>query len=89
LAVPQVEYLGHIISGKGVAIDPLKIVAIKSWRIPSPATQLRGFLGLTGYYKRFVHNYGIMCKPLHAMLKKDSFSWHLDQTAAFNNLKAI
>jgi hypothetical protein len=52
--VPQVEYLGHVISGKGVATDPAKIESIQSWSLPKTVTQLRSFLGLTGYYRRFV-----------------------------------
>jgi hypothetical protein len=71
--VPEVEYLGHVISGQGVATDPKKIEAIKSWPIPKIVTQLRNFLGLTGYYRRFVKNYEIICKPLHALLKNMLF----------------
>lgn len=67
----KVEYLGHVIYGDGVATDPEKIVAIATWPAPSNVTQLRSFLGLTGYYRRFISHYGITCKPLFTALKKD------------------
>lgn len=86
-AVPQVDYLGHIISGEGVQTDPTKISAVADWPIPSTPTKLRGFLGLCGYYRRFVHNFGTIARPLHDMLKKDSFQWTSAQTTAFNQLK--
>jgi hypothetical protein len=74
-ATPQVEYLGHVIDGTGVSSDPSKIEAIKAWLTPKSVTQLRSFLGLTGYYMRFIQSYGLICRPLHDLLKKDSFHW--------------
>jgi hypothetical protein len=74
-ATPQVEYLGHVIDGTGVSSDPSKIEAIKAWPTPKSVTQLRSFLGLTGYYMRFIQSYGLICQPLHDLLKKDSFHW--------------
>jgi hypothetical protein len=67
-ATPQVEYLGHVISSAGVATDPSKIQDIVKWKTPGTVTKLRGFLG--GYYRRFVKNYAMICKPLHEVLKK-------------------
>jgi hypothetical protein len=60
--VPRVEYLGHVISGLGVSIDPSKIAAMADWERPSSVTKLRGFLGLTDYYRRFIKNYGLYAK---------------------------
>lgn len=85
--VPQIEYLGHIINAQGLSTDPAKIEAVKHWPEPKSVTQLRGFLGLTGYYRRFVKHYGLICRPLHDMLKKNSFLWGPEQSKAFEELK--
>jgi hypothetical protein len=81
--------LGHIVSHEGVKADPNKIKAIKEWRIPTTLRHLRGFLGLTGYYHKFVKNYGNIAAPLTALLKKDAFSWTPEATNAFEDLKQV
>lgn len=53
----KIEYLGHFIEKKGVSTDPRKIEAIQNWHVPTNIKQLREFLGLTGYYRRFVKGY--------------------------------
>ena len=84
-----IGYLGHIISDQGVAVDLEKIKAITSWPQPVTVKQLKGFLGLAGYYKKFIKNYGAIAKPLIDLLKKDNFRWTELALTSFQQLKQV
>lgn len=82
-----IEYLGHFISGEGVSTDPSKVIAIEQWPTPSTQKQLRSFLGLANYYRRFIRSYSIIARPLTVLLKKDGFDWGQEAIHAFTELK--
>ncbi|KAA0047330.1 Transposon Ty3-G Gag-Pol polyprotein [Cucumis melo var. makuwa] len=86
-AQQKIEYLGHVISGEGVEVDPDKIKAIADWPCPTNVREVRGFLGLTGYYRRFVQHYGSIAASLTQLLKKGGFKWNEEAEEAFLKLK--
>jgi hypothetical protein len=86
-ATPSVAYLGHVISSDGVAMDNDKVEAVASWPQPRSARGLRGFLGLVGYYRRFINDFGAIAAPLTQLLKKDAFLWSEAAATAFAALK--
>ena len=81
------DYLGHIISGSKVSMDPSKVQCIKVWSTPRNVWEVRGFLGLTGHYRKFIKNYGQLAKPLTELTKKEGFTWNAQAQEAFENLK--
>jgi hypothetical protein len=83
----EVKYLGHIVGKAGVRVDPKKIEAMQDWPRPKTLKSLHGFLGLTGYYRKFVKNYGKIVAPLTALLKNNYFIWTPAVDQAFQALK--
>lgn len=87
-ALAELEYLGHVIGPNGVATDKGKISAVNQWPTPTNLKILSGFLGLTGYYRKYVKHYGILAQPLTQLLKKGViFLWGPAQKIAFQQLK--
>ncbi|KAL2223980.1 UNVERIFIED_CONTAM: Transposon Tf2-12 polyprotein [Sesamum indicum] len=86
--VNQVVFLGHVVSGDGVMPDPSKVKAIMEWRVPKNATEVRSFLGLAGYYRRFVEGFSIIAGPLTKLLRKGvEFQWTEQCQQSFDELK--
>uniref|UniRef100_A0A0A9DKR2 Reverse transcriptase domain-containing protein n=1 Tax=Arundo donax TaxID=35708 RepID=A0A0A9DKR2_ARUDO len=84
----KLAYLGHVISSEGVATDVEKIKAIQGWTTPANVKELRGFLGLAGYYRKFVKHFGIISKPLTELLCKNTlYVWTSEKEASFQALK--
>ncbi|GBM08967.1 Retrovirus-related Pol polyprotein from transposon 297 [Araneus ventricosus] len=84
----EVTYLGHVISAEGVKTDPEKIKAVVDWPRPETVHDLRSFLGLCTYYRRFVKNFSTIAKPLHKLTEaKSNFNWTEECEKSFNSLK--
>lgn len=84
----SIRYLGHVISGDDLSTDPAKIQVVVDWPVPTSVKALRGFLGLDGYYRKFIRHFWIIAKPLTDLLKKDScFVWTSGHQQAFELLK--
>lgn len=86
----KVAYLGHVLSEKGLEPDPKKIEAVRMFPIPKTQKNVRQFLGLAGYYRRFIKDFAKIAKPLTALLQKDNaFYWNDETQQAFNALKDL
>ena len=86
----KVGYLGHVISGEGISTDPRKIEAINTWPSPESVSQLRSFLGLCSYYRRFIPFFADIARPLHKMLEAGQpFNWTQEAESVFQKLKRM
>ncbi|GJT72380.1 hypothetical protein Tco_1031666 [Tanacetum coccineum] len=74
--IPKVQFLGHVIDNKGIHVDPAKIESVKDWASPKTPTEIRQFLGLAGYYRRFIEGFSKIAKPMTKLTqKKVKFEW--------------
>nr|GEX24541.1 putative reverse transcriptase domain-containing protein [Tanacetum cinerariifolium] len=86
--IRTVQFLGHLIDNQGLHVDPAKIKAVKNWASPTTPTEIRQFLGLAGYYHRFIKDFSKIAKSLTILTQKDKkFVWGEDQEMAFQILK--
>ncbi|KAG8474941.1 hypothetical protein CXB51_031650 [Gossypium anomalum] len=86
----EVTFLGHVVSAEGIKVDPRKIEAILEWKPPRSVSEIRSFLGLAGYYRRFVEGFSVMAAPLTKLIRKGVlFVWTEKQQEAFERLKKV
>ncbi|WVZ96841.1 hypothetical protein U9M48_042424 [Paspalum notatum var. saurae] len=84
----EVSFLGHILSEKGVAVDPSKVEDVLNWKQPKIVTEIRSFLGLAGYYRRFIKDFSKTAKPMTSLTKKNAkYLWDPKCEEAFTSLK--
>ncbi|KAK1429741.1 hypothetical protein QVD17_11959 [Tagetes erecta] len=84
----EVQFLGHVINHEGIMVDPSKIEAVMKWEVPKTPSEIRSFLGLAGYYRRFIQDFSRIASPLTKLTrKKVVFDWGKDQQEAFNKLR--
>ncbi|GJS04367.1 putative reverse transcriptase domain-containing protein [Tanacetum coccineum] len=86
--IPKVQFLRHVIDRKGIHVDPAKIESIKYWASPKSATEIRQFLGLAGYYRRFIEGFSKIAKPMTKLTQKNvKFDWGEKKEATFQLIK--
>lgn len=84
----KISFLGHVISGQGISVDPMKIQAIVSWKKPTTVTEIRSFLGPAGNYRRFIENFAHLSAPLTKLIRKGAkFQWNEQCNTIFEELK--
>ena len=85
----EVAFLGHVISEAGIKVEPAKVEAVNSWARPKIVTEIKSFLGLAGYYRRFIWDFSKIAEPMTRLTQKDvSFLWDRQCEESFNELKA-
>jgi hypothetical protein len=83
----SVAYLGYVISAEGVAMDADKVAAVAAWPTRQSPRALRGFLGLAGYYRKYIRDFGLITAPQTRLLRCDAFSWDEEATTMFAALQ--
>ena len=90
LLCPKVAFLGHEVSEQGIATDPAKIQAVRDWPQPKSSTEVRQFVGLASYYRKFIPNFATICKPLHILTELNSkFIWNDKTQTSFDTIKQL
>ncbi|KAJ0580913.1 putative nucleotidyltransferase, Ribonuclease H [Helianthus annuus] len=86
--IREVHFLGHVVNEKGIHVDPAKVDAVKNWAAPKTPSEVRQFLGLAGYYRRFIRDFSKIAQPLTSLTQKNTvYSWGTKQEEAFQLLK--
>jgi hypothetical protein len=86
----SVKFLGHTISSEGISVDPTKVQEVMDWKPPTSVHQIRSFLGLAGYYRRFIPDFSKIAKPMTELLKKEvKFCWDDKCDKAFHTLRRL
>ncbi|KAJ9545458.1 hypothetical protein OSB04_025165 [Centaurea solstitialis] len=84
----EVQFLGHLVNREGIKVDPAKIEAVMKWEVPKTPTEIRSFLGLAGYYRRFIQDFSKIAVPLTRLTRKNvKFVWGEEQQKAFELLR--
>ncbi|KAI3505957.1 hypothetical protein L1887_28299 [Cichorium endivia] len=84
----KVQFLGHIVNEQGIMVDPAKVEAVMRWEVPKTPSEIRSFLGLAGYYRRFIQDFSKVAVPLTRLTKKNAaFRWGEEQQEAFETLR--
>jgi hypothetical protein len=88
--IKEVPFLGHMVSPEGIAVDPGKVKEVLEWKLPMTVSEIRSFLRLAGYYRRFILNFSKIVKPITELLKKENkFVWSEACDEAFKHLKEL
>ena len=86
----KIQYLGHVVTKEEISVDPEKIRAIKDWPVPKDVTDIRSFMGITGYNRRFIEGFSRIANPITSLQKKgNKFDWNQKCEESFKKLKTL